>query len=51
MYLSLNLQNNYFSKISKILVMSLAINVVISDFQQVFAGKETSYVKVSNLCK
>ena len=31
--------------------MSLAINVVISDFQQVFAGKETSYVKVSNLCK
>ena len=52
MYLSYKLQNNYFSKLSKTGVMSLAIFAAFfSGFQKVFACKETSYVKVSNLQK
>ena len=32
--------------------MSLAIfDVYFSDFEEVFACKETTYIKVSNLCK
>ena len=43
-------QSSYSSKLSKIAVISLAISAAfISSFQQVFACRETSYVKVSNL--
>ena len=45
-------QNNYSSKLSKVAVMSLAIFAVfISTFQQVFACRESSYLKFSNLYK
>ena len=52
MYLFFKLQNTYSSNLSKIAVMSLAISdVYFSGFEQVFACKETSYVKVSSLHK
>ena len=54
-FVSLKLQNNYSSKLRnkcKIAVMSLAISAVfVSGLEQVFACKETSYAKVSNLYK
>ena len=50
MYLPLKLENNYSSKLSKITVIPLAISAVfIPSFEQVFACKEVSYVKVSIL--
>ena len=46
MYLPLELENNYSSKLSKITVIPLAISAVfIPSFEQVFACKEVSYVK------
>ena len=43
MYLSLKLQNNYSSYLSKIAVMSRSILIFILDFDQVFTCKEASY--------
>ena len=51
-HLALKLQNNFSSKLKKIAVMSHAISAAfISSFQEVFACKELSHVKVSNLYK
>ena len=52
MYVSLKLQNNHSSNLSKMVVMSFAISAVcISDLKQVFACKGTIYVKISNVYK
>ena len=41
---------NYLSNLSKIAVISLGFsNVYLSGFEHIFASKETSYAKVSNL--
>ena len=49
MYLSLVLQNNYSSKLSKIAVMPLAIAAVfISGFEQDFACKKMKKVHVTD---
>ena len=41
---------NYLSNLSKIAVISLGFSdVYLSGFEHIFASKETSYAKVSNL--